>query len=805
MVPSCHVQSRLLWLATSFLFLFSLALTLSPAVRERSWQAELRWGHWLGFVVWCLVFGLAHLQMQKYLPEADPFLMPVAALLSGWGLLTIWRLDVHYGLRQTLWLGVCGVILLLGLRLSPTLQFLRRYKYLWLSSGILLTMLTFLFGTHPLGNGPRLWLGCCGVYFQPSEPLKLFLIVYLAAYLAEHLPLPSRPITLLAPTVILTGLALLLLILQRDLGTAMLFLLLYCAILWAATNQARFLVLGLVGLLMAGGIGYVLVDVVHLRIDAWLNPWLDPSGRSYQIVQSLMAIANGGMFGRGPGLGNPGLVPIAISDFLFSAIAEESGLLGVAALVVLVGILLARGMRVALHAPERFRRLLALGLTVYLSLQSVVIIGGNLRLLPLTGVTLPFLSYGGSSLLTSFLSLLLLLLISATGEEEPAYLESARPYWGLTAILGGGLIAILLASLWWGVWRGPDLLTRTDNARRSISDRYVRRGALLDRANRPLVTTQGEPGNYRRLYLYPDLAPVLGYTHPVYGQAGLEAALDDYLRGLQGNPASLIWWHYLLYGQPPPGLDVRLSLDLDLQKTADDRLRGQRGAAVLLNARSGEILVMASQPGYDPNNLGTYADALRADPNAPLLNRAAQGRYPPGELLPFFWQVEGLTRDASVAEKQALYRRLGFYTAPALHLPVAPPSSPQDELLISPLQVSLAAAALSQAGTRPAPRLAMAVHTSQQGWVILPPLSTPEQVFSEAQVRVAQATWMSEKMFWEWSGLAQRQGTTITWYLAGTPADWAGTPLTLVLLLEADQPLLAQQIGQAILEAALQP
>ncbi len=799
-----HIQSRLLWLAALFLFVFSLALTLAPAVRERSWQVDLRWGHWFGFAVWGLVFGLAHRQVQKYLPEADPFLMPVAALLTGWGLLTIWRLDAGYGSRQTLWLGLCGMLFILGPRLSPTLWFLRRYKYLWLIGGIVLTVLTFLFGVHPLGNGPRLWLGCCGMYFQPSEPLKLCLIVYLAAYLAERLPLPARQVTLLAPTVALTGLALLLLVLQRDLGTASLFLLLYCGVLWAATNRGRFLTLGLVGLLAAGSVGYLLVDIVRLRIDSWLHPWVDPSGRSYQIVQSLMAIASGGLVGRGPGLGNPGLVPVAVSDFIFSAMAEEMGLAGVLALVLLLGVLLARGMRIALQAPERFRRLLALGLTVYLSLQSVVIIGGNLRLLPLTGVTLPFLSYGGSSLLMAFLSLLLLLLISAHGEEEPAYLESARPYLGLTAILGSGLVAVVLGSLWWGIWRGPDLLTRTDNARRSIADRYVRRGALLDHANHPLAVTRGEPGAYQRVYLYPGLAPVLGYTHPVYGQAGLEASLDGYLRGLQGNPASLVAWHHLLYGQPPPGLDVRLSLDLKLQQTADALLRGQNGAAVLLNARSGEVLIMASQPAYDPNALGADVEGLLADPNTPLLNRAAQGRYPAGDLLAFFLQAAGLS-EASPQEKQALYQKVGFYTAPALQLPVAQPSSLQDELLVSPLQVALAAAALTQDGIRPAPRLVMAVKTPQQGWVILPTPGRPEQIFTEEQAHAALEMLMGERMFWEWSTQAYRQGMMVTWYLAGRPADLSGTPLTLVLLLEDASSAIAQQIGRAVLETALQP
>ena len=171
-------------------------------------------------------------------------------------------------------------------------------------------------------------MGCCGIYFQPSELLKLLLIVYLAAYLADR-PVesspPSRLLPLLIPTLILTGLALLLLIFQRDLGTAAIFLVLYAVIVYSGTGDYRVLIFSILVLILAAIVGYALFDVVDLRVDAWINPWLDPSGRSYQIVQSLLAVANGGLIGRGPGMGNPGLVPIAQSDFIFSAISEESG------------------------------------------------------------------------------------------------------------------------------------------------------------------------------------------------------------------------------------------------------------------------------------------------------------------------------------------------------------------------------------------------------------------------------------------------------------------------------------------------
>jgi cell division protein FtsW (lipid II flippase) len=162
------------------------------------------------------------------------------------------------------------------------------------------------------------------VYFQPSEPLKLLFIIYMAAYLADRMPLSLRPLPLLAPTAFVMAIALLLLIIQRDLGTASIFIVLYTVILYVASGKKRILLISLAGLAIAGVAGYFLFDVVRLRVDAWLNPWLDPSGRSFQIVQSLMAVANGGTSGRGPGLGSPGLVPVAISDLFLAAVVRNS-------------------------------------------------------------------------------------------------------------------------------------------------------------------------------------------------------------------------------------------------------------------------------------------------------------------------------------------------------------------------------------------------------------------------------------------------------------------------------------------------
>ncbi len=800
------IQGRLLRWAAAFLFLYSVILTLSPAVRERSWNVDYRFSHWIGFTVWLVLVMASHRATSMLMPDRDPYLFPIAALLSGWGLLTIWRLDENFGLRQLIWLVLSVCIFIAALRLPQNLNFLRGYKYILLTGGLLLTALTLIFGTNPSGFGPRLWLGCCGVYLQPSEPLKLLLVIYLAAYLADHFPIRLQIFPLLFPTILVTGLALLLLIVQRDLGTASIFILLYTVILYLATGRRRVLLGTAAGLSLALIIGYGLIDVIHVRVEGWLNPWNDPSGQSYQIIQSLLAVANGGTGGRGPGVGSPGLVPVAISDFVYAAISEETGLVGTVGLLALIWLILTRGMIAAIHAPDRFRRFLAAGITTYLGMQSLLIIGGNLRLLPLTGVTLPFVSYGGSSLLTSYIALFLLLNIGTQTEIEPAPLPNPQPYAVLSALLGLGIAAAALTSAWWAISRSADLLIRTDNPRRTIADRFVRRGSLLDRNNKLITTTEGSVGSFRRVYLYPNLAPITGYTHPVYGQAGLEASLDDYLRGLQGNPASLIWWDHLLYGTPPAGLDVRLSIDLELQSEADRLLGAHPGAIILMNAQTGEILTMASHPTFDPSRLDEDGATLTQDPQAPLLNRATQGLYFAGPALQPLIQAEFGNSKPDDPELIQFYDSLGLFRAPLFNMPTTSGGKVNQpgEVRVSPLQMTLAAAALSAHGVIPAPRIAMAVNTPEQGWVVLPALSSAfNAIKPEAADEAARSFVNQNTPFWQYVSQARVNDTVVTWALAGTVPGWRGTPLVMVVALEQDNPRLTQSISTRFLTEAL--
>ena len=798
------IQKRLLLLAAAFLVLQALIITLAPAVQLRTWHVEYKFSHWIALGIWGVCVARAHFDITRKLPDADPYLFPTAALISGWGILTIWRLDSIFGARQAIWFGISVAFLALTTRVN-SIDFLSRYKYILLVCGLLITALTLIFGTNPLGNGPRLWLGWGDLYLQPSEPLKLLLIIFLAAYFADRLPARLRIIHILYPTVILGGIVISLLIVQRDFGTAAIFTALFIVMIYLATERNRILYLAVLIVATISVAAYFLIGVVHTRVDTWLNPWSDPAGKSFQIVQSLIAIANGGLFGRGPGLGNPGLIPVVISDFIYSAIGEESGLIGTLGLLAILSLIIARGLRTALRAPDLFRRLLAAGITTYFGVQTILIVGGNIRLLPLTGVTLPFVSYGGSSLFTSFTALLILLHISNHLDVEPAALRNPQPYIAVGAVLSLGLFACALTNGWWSYVRGPDLLTRTDNQRRLIEERYVPRGRLLDSSNNVISSNAGEVGSYSRTYKYTNLASVTGYTDAIYGQAGLEATLDDYLSGTKGTPTLTLWWNNILYGTNPPGLDVRLSIDLKLQSRIDDMMKDHSGAAVLINAQSGEILVMASHPTFDPNHLREIGKQLIQDPNKVLVNRVTQGQYLPGNVMGPFSQILFGVSSGDQTELLSTYKSFGFYQAPTIQLPVATPPKPNDKVIrVSPLQMVLAAAALSNHGIVPTPRIAMAVNTPTEGWVTLPVPGMSFKAYQTPARNDLMSSYVSaDQTYWSYISVAGDTDSSITWFIGGTPPNWGATPLAVVVVLEEKNEGLARQIGRAILIDAM--
>jgi len=354
--------------------------------------------------------------------QADQLVLPIAVSLMGLSLALNQRLAPAMAGRQALWVAF-GVLAVAFAALAPyRLMLIRRFRYTVAVAGMSLVALTLVAGHGAVPGGPRLWLSLGPMTFQPTEALKLLLVLFLAAYLDEKRellasattrlgPLRLPPLPYVAPLGVMLGLSLALVAVQGDLGAALLLYLIGLAMLFLASGRGSYVAGGLA--LFAGGAWFLLqhMAVVQTRFAIWLDPWSDARGAGYQVVQSLLALGAGGATGTGLGLGLPTAIPAVHTDFVFAAVAEELGLAGAAAVMALYLLLTLRGFRVALTARSSFGALLASGLTVALTVQSFIIVAGVVKAIPLTGITLPFLSYGGSSILASALALGLLLRI----------------------------------------------------------------------------------------------------------------------------------------------------------------------------------------------------------------------------------------------------------------------------------------------------------------------------------------------------------------------------------------------------------
>jgi cell division protein FtsW (lipid II flippase) len=371
------------------------------------------------------LYVAAHTIARVTVPDADPYLLPLAGLMSGIGLTEIYRLDEHDAFRQGLWI-VIGLA-----AFAATLFLLRRdfrklesYKYLFGLSAIGLLVLPAMPFLGKTVNGARLWVQVGPLHFQPGELAKILLIVFLAGYLREKREVLAQfRLKDLGPLFLIWGCAMLVLVVTNDLGGGLLYFGIFLAMLYVATAQVWFVIAG--GALFVGGAAalYTVIPRVEERVQIWLNPWDDPFGKGYQTIQSLYSIANGGFGGAGFGEGTftdadgNWLIPYLNTDFIYSALAQELGVIGISGFLLAYMLFAARGFRIALLAQDGFSKLLAVGLTFAFTLQAFIIIGGIVRLIPLTGITLPFVSYGGSSVVANFVLLAGLLLVSDRANE----------------------------------------------------------------------------------------------------------------------------------------------------------------------------------------------------------------------------------------------------------------------------------------------------------------------------------------------------------------------------------------------------
>jgi len=380
------------------------------------------------------LYVAAHVVVRRTVPFADGALLPLAAVLTAFGLSLNYRLDADDGARQALWVVIgVGVLAATLVVLRRDYRVLESYRYLFGVAAVALLLLPSVPGLGERVNGVRLWVHAGPLQFQPGELAKICLILFLAGYLREKREvLAQGRLKDFGPLLVIWGAAMLVIVQTNDLGSALLAFGIFLAMLYAATGRALYVGAGLALFLAGAGALYNALDRVQERVTIWLHPWTDEpvycalNGQmelrqdcaSYQLVKSLYSIANGGFGGTGIGRGTftstdgSELVPYLRTDFIYSAIAQELGLIGASALLLCFMLFVVRGMRVALRAQDGFSKLLAAGLTFGFALQTFIIVGGVLRVVPLTGITLPFVSYGGTSIVANFLLLALLLLVS---------------------------------------------------------------------------------------------------------------------------------------------------------------------------------------------------------------------------------------------------------------------------------------------------------------------------------------------------------------------------------------------------------
>lgn len=624
-------------------------------------------------------FAAAHIGVRIFAPGADPAILPVVFTLSGIGITFVTRLQPDASLGQVIFLFL-GVALMVGtLAVVKNLEVIKRYKYVLGIAGIILLVLPMFIGTEIYGS--KLWIKIGGFQFQPGEFAKVLIVLFLAGYLAENrelLSISNRTVLgikfprlrLLYPLFIVWGVCLLVVAFERDLGSALLFYTIFLIMLYVATGRVSYVIIGL-ALLAVGAFGmYQIMSHVQVRVAIWLDPFSDAQNLGYQIVQSLFSLADGGLAGVGIGKGMADIIPVVASDMIFAAIGEEMGLLGGSAVLLLFMLFAVRGLTTAARAKSDLAAFSATGLTAAISFQAFTIVGGVTKLIPLTGVTLPFMSQGGSSLLASFVIVALLLRAGdeATGRSTEiantstdlataGYRTTVRgshmrrpaldtPESGLlgrvalanrltrTVFLFTALFAVLIGNITYiQVIKASEYQDMPSNNHTINKARFIKRGSIITADGLTLAeSVQQADGTYARSYPNGNLAAhVVGYYSQQYGTMGIENTQNDTLTGSKDYSS---WQNALnsLAGISEPGNSVQLTIDSRIQRAAEQALAGRVGAIVALDPRSGAVLAWASAPTFDNTNIQAAIEAANASGGADtsMYDRATLALYTPG-------------------------------------------------------------------------------------------------------------------------------------------------------------------------------
>ena len=635
-------------------------------------------------------FLIAHVAARILTPDADPGILPITFALSGIGIAFVTRLAPNLAVNQVIWLFVSVAAMIVILAISRKLEKLAHYKYTLMIFGFLLLLSPLLPGIGQEIYGSRIWLQLGSFSLQPGELAKVVIVLALASYLSVNRELlsvftwrigPFRlpDIRTLAPMLVMWAVSLLIVVFEKDLGSALVFFFVFLAMLYVSTGKKFYLIMGF--LLMAVGFvgAFMGFSHVQIRVHNWLDPFADPQGDGYQMLQGLFSMADGDLFGVGIGRGLCEQIPIVESDFIFAAIAEECGLLGGAGVLLLYLSFAIRGYLVAARAKSDFSSLVAVGLTTTIVLQAFIIVGGVTRLIPLTGLTLPFISQGGSSLLASFIAVGFLMRCGDEGTGVHEEMTNATSSLHANSVLGrvslgrrltttliilSALFALLVANLTIiMVVQAKDYQSMPGNNHTIAKQASIKRGSVLTADGVVLAeSVPVETGNgtiaYERSYPAGDLASqVIGYYSQRYGTAGLESTYNETLTGDQ-NYAT---WLDVLNSQAGitrPGNDVTLTIDSRIQQAAQDALDGYTGACVAIDPKTGAILAMASAPTYNAADFEAVLGAASASAGeSSLLNRATQSQYAPGSTFKIVTLATAL--ENNVASEDTVYSSPG--------------------------------------------------------------------------------------------------------------------------------------------------
>lgn len=360
-------------------------------------------------IVMALLLGYAHFVIGRFFSDGDKYLLIFAFILSMIGIITMYRIDSNVAVKQLIWFTLGVIAYVLVVVVLPDLKSFAKYKYVYLAGVIVFMAMATLIGVEKFGS--KNWVELGPISFQPSEVGKLFLVAYLASALKDY---TGRVKSLIEPALVVMY-SLGFMVVQKDLGSALIFFGVSVTMLYLSTNKLKYIITTFILAGAGAGISYKLFDHVRVRVAIWQDPWSDAYGNGLQIVQGLFAMASGGILGVGLGKGYPEFIPVNTSDFIFAVICEEMGLLMGFGIMILFFLMFYRSMRAAIYVEDKFSQMMAVGYAAMFATQVLVIIGGVMNAIPLTGVALPFVSYGGSSMLTSFFALGIIQKISEEG------------------------------------------------------------------------------------------------------------------------------------------------------------------------------------------------------------------------------------------------------------------------------------------------------------------------------------------------------------------------------------------------------